>query len=41
MKMVNTTYNSPGDMNNKLQSLKIKIYRNLSRYYDEMKIRIF
>ena len=39
--MVNTTYNSSEDMNNKLQELKgrikLKIYKNISDYYKEMK----
>ena len=43
--MVNTTYNKPEDMVNKLQSLKgkmkLKFYKNISRYYIEMKNRIF
>ena len=40
--MVNTTYNSSKDMINKLQMLKaeteLKIYKNISNYYDEMNI---
>ena len=43
--MVNTTYNSPEDMINKLQSLKgqtkLKFYKNISDYYIEMKNRNF
>ena len=39
--MANTTYNSPEDMINKLQSLKGKtrltVYKNISNYYTEMK----
>ena len=45
MNMVNTTYNSTEDMTNKLQSLKgktkLKFYRNISKYYDEMKHKNF
>ena len=41
--MINTTYNSSKDMNNKLQMLKektkIRFYKNISNYYDEMNIR--
>ena len=41
MKLVNTTYKSTEDMNNELQELKgktkLKIYKNISNYYDEMK----
>ena len=41
MNMVNTTYNSTEDMINKLQQFKgkskLKFYKNISRYYDEMK----
>ena len=41
--MVNTTYNSTQDMINKLQQLKgktkLKFYRNISNFYDEMNIR--
>ena len=41
--MVNATYNSTEDMNNKLQSLKgktkLKLYANISNYYDEMNYR--
>ena len=41
--MVNTTYNTTEDMNNKLQSLKgktkLKFYQNVSNCNDEMKIR--
>ena len=39
--MVNTSYNSTEDMTNKLQQLKgktkLKIYKNISNYYTEMK----
>ena len=39
--MVNTTYNSSKDMINKLQELKgktkLKLYKNISNYYTEMK----
>ena len=45
MKMVNTTYNSTEDMNNKLQELKskskLKIYKNICNYYDEMNYKNF
>ena len=45
MNMVNTTYNSTEDMNNKLQPLKgktkLNIYKNISNYYIEMKIKTF
>ena len=45
MNMVNTTYNSTEDMIIKLQSskckTKLKFYRNISIYYDEMSIRNF
>ena len=41
--MVNTTYNSTEDMINKLQLLKgktkLKFYKNISNYCDEMKHR--
>ena len=41
--MVNTTYNLTQDMINKSQLLKgktkLKLYRNLSNFYDEMNIR--
>ena len=41
MNMVNTTYNSTEDMNNKLQQLKgktkLKFYKK-SKYYDNMNI---
>ena len=40
MNMVNTTYNSTEDMLNKLQQLKgktkLKFYKNISNYYDNM-----
>ena len=43
--MVNTTYNSTEDMIDKLQSLKgkvkLKLYKNISNYYIEMKNRNF
>ena len=43
--MVNTTYNSPENMNNKLQELKgktkLKFYKNIGNYYKEMKNRNF
>ena len=43
--MVNTTFNSTEDMINKLQQLKgktkLKFYRNISNYYDEMNFRSF
>ena len=43
--MVNTTYNSTEDMINKLQELKgktkLKFYKNISDYYNEMKNRNF
>ena len=43
--MVNTTYNSSEDMINKLQELKgktkLKIYKNISNYYKEMKNKNF
>ena len=45
MNMVNTTYNSTQDMIDKLQQLKcktkLKYYKNISKYYDEMKQKIF
>ena len=41
--MVNTTYNSTQDVINKIQLLKgktkLKLYKDKSNYYDEMKIR--
>ena len=43
MKMVNTNYNSTEDMINKLQQLKgktkLKFYKNINNYYDNMNIR--
>ena len=42
--MVNTTYTSTEDMVNELQESKgkkLKIYENISNYYDEMKNKIF
>ena len=44
MNMVNITYNSTEGMINKLQELKskkLKFYKNISKYYDEMKNRHF
>ena len=45
MNMVNTTYNSTEDMIDKLQQLKgkteLKFYKNISNYYDNMKIRFY
>ena len=45
IKMVNTTYKSTEHMNKKLQKLKVKrklkFYKNISNYYDGMKIRSF
>ena len=45
MNMVITTYNSTEDMINKLQQLKgkakLKYYKNISNYYDEMEHRNF
>ena len=45
MKMVNTTYKSTEDMINKLQDLKgktkLKLFKNISNYYDEMKHKNF
>ena len=44
MNMVNTTCNSTEDMIIKLQSLrgktKLKLYKNVSNYYDNMNIRM-
>ena len=44
MKIFNTKYNSTEDMIDKLQELtgkiKIKVYKNLSSYYDNMNIRM-
>ena len=43
--MVNTTYNSTGDMVNKLQQLKgktkLNFFKNINNYYTEMQIKIF
>ena len=43
--MVNTNYNSTEDMINKLQQskgkTKLKFYKNVSNYYNEMKNKIF
>ena len=45
MNMVNTTYNSTEEMIEKLQKLKrktkLKFYKILSNYYDEMKHKNF
>ena len=45
MKMVNTIYNSTEDMITKLQQLKgktkLKFYKNISNYYNEMKNKNF
>ena len=45
MNMVNTTYNSIEDMNNKLQQskgkTKLKFYKNINNYYTEMKNKNF
>ena len=45
MNMVNTTYNSKEDTINKLQELKgktkLKFYKNISIYYNEMKNKNF
>ena len=45
MNFVNTTYNITEDMINKLQELKgktkLKFYKNVSNYYDEMKHKNF
>ena len=42
--MVDTRYNSTKDMINKLQSLKgkakLKFYKNISNYYDNMNIKM-
>ena len=44
MNLVNTTYNSTEDIINKLQELegktKLKFYKNISNYYDNMNIRM-
>ena len=44
MNVVNTNYNSTEDMINKLQELKgeakLKIYKNISNYYDNVNIRM-
>ena len=44
MNMVNTTFNSTEDLINNLQSLKdktkLKFYKNLSIYYNNMNIRM-
>ena len=45
MNLVNTTYNSTEGMVIKLQQLKcekkLKFYKNINKYYDEMKHQIF
>ena len=45
MNMVNTIYNSTEDIIDKLQELKgktkLKFYKNISNYYDEMNIKNF
>ena len=45
MNMVNTTYNSTEDMSKKLQELKgktkLKFYKNISNYYNELKNKNF
>ena len=45
MNMVNTTYNSTEDMINKIQEVKrktkLKIYKNISNYYNEMNNKNF
>ena len=45
MNMVNPNYNSTEDMITKLQSLrgqtKLKFYKNISKYYNEMKNKNF
>ena len=45
MNMVNTTYKSTEDMINKLQQLKgktkLKLYKNISNYYTELKNKKF
>ena len=44
MNMINTTYNSTEDMINELQELKgkrkVKFYKNISNYYDNMSFRM-
>ena len=44
MNMVNTNYNTTEDMINKLQQLKgktkIKVYKNINNYYNEMKKKL-
>ena len=43
MNKINTTYNSTEDMINRVQQLKgktkLKFYKNISNYYDNMNIR--
>ena len=45
MNMVKTTYKSSKDMINKLQEIKgktkLRIYKNISNYYDQMNTRNF
>ena len=45
MKMVNTTYSTTDDMINKIQQLKGKtkliFFKNITKFYDEMKHKIF
>ena len=45
MNLVNTTYISSEDMISKIQELKgkakLNFYKNISNYYNEMKIRKF
>ena len=45
MNMVNTRFNSTEDMINKLQQLKgktkLKFFKNITNYYDEMKLKKF
>ena len=44
MNVVNTNYNSAEDLNNNLQEIKgktkLKFYKNISIYYDNMNIRM-
>ena len=44
MNMVKLTYNTTKDKNKKLQSLKgktkLKLYKNLTKYYDNMDIKM-
>ena len=45
MNMFNTTYNSTEDMINKLQELegktKLKLYKNIKKYSNEIKLKMF